>query len=268
MAQIKNILIPTDFSENSRNAVNFAMEYFKDVQANFLLIHANNKSIGGHQATVNTQQQLQAESDNFQQCNLTNKHKFSIIHETISLIEAIRKHLDLKKIDYIVMGTAGLSTSSTNKIGSTTSEVITKIKCPIFVIPGTARFEAIKTIAFPTDYNCTFKNKVSQTLADTLLLYKAAVHVLNVKFINRDLSPDQLDNKSFLKDMLRDNEHYFHTLESRTIENGIQTFTETHHINLITMVAKNLNLIQRLLFNPANSEVSYRIQLPFLVIHE
>ena len=37
---MKNILLPTDFSQNSLNAINYAMELFKDTPCKFYLLNA------------------------------------------------------------------------------------------------------------------------------------------------------------------------------------------------------------------------------------
>ena len=36
---MKNILIPTDFSENSWNAIKYALQFFKKKKCNFYLLH-------------------------------------------------------------------------------------------------------------------------------------------------------------------------------------------------------------------------------------
>jgi hypothetical protein len=36
---MKNILLPTDFSENSWNAISYAIQFFEDIKCNFYLIH-------------------------------------------------------------------------------------------------------------------------------------------------------------------------------------------------------------------------------------
>ena len=41
---MKNILIPTDFSENATNAITYALEYFSGVSVNFYLLHVQLKS--------------------------------------------------------------------------------------------------------------------------------------------------------------------------------------------------------------------------------
>ena len=38
---MKHILIPTDFSENSHNAIQYAVEYFSDVPVRFYILHVS-----------------------------------------------------------------------------------------------------------------------------------------------------------------------------------------------------------------------------------
>src|SRR5690606_18759694 len=108
-------------------------------------------------------------------------HKFYCIHENVSLVEAIRKQVVEKEIDYILMGTKGASNIGNREIGSNTAEVITKVKCPVLVIPERAKFRGIKNVAFPTDYNCIYKNKVVNTLFETLMLHRAHLRIVNTK---------------------------------------------------------------------------------------
>ena len=266
-ATMKNILIPTDFSEDSKNAIKFALEYFKSISVNFYLLHVSQGNIV-ETSVQSPSEQLNSEVEFINNFKSNSEHIFHPIFENLSLVEGIRKHLGEKQIDYIVMGTKGGSTLNPIVIGSNTSEVITKVKCPVLVVPRLAKHKGIHNIAFPTDYNCIFKNKVLSTIHDTIETQNATLHILNVKSINSNLNEDQHNNKTSLKDMLKETDHKFHFLESRTIEKGIQDFVEANDIDMIAMVAKNLNIIQRLLFKPKDLSVNYRIELPFLVIHE
>ena len=42
---MKNILIPTDFSENSWNAIEYALHFFSKSSCNFYLLHVNTADI-------------------------------------------------------------------------------------------------------------------------------------------------------------------------------------------------------------------------------
>src|SRR5690606_18566694 len=195
-------------------------------------------------------------------------HEFFSIHLNNPLIESIRSVVVEKEIDFILMGTKGTSNMENLGIGSNTCEVITKVKCPVLVIPQHAKYTGINNVAFPTDYNCIYKNKVVSNIFETLKLHNAALRILHIKSRQRPLSIHQTDNKNFLQDSLRETPHSFHFLENSHIETEIQNFVETFQIDMIALVAKNLNLIQRLLFNPKDNWVNYPAQIPFLIVHE
>ncbi|MDP2688122.1 MAG: universal stress protein [Aequorivita sp.] len=278
-----NILIPTDFSENSHNALRYAMDYFADIPVNFYILHNSPKNTlikeeepeaaGFFEFPNNTlpvQNPMEMLQEEIKTCNLlakNPKHLFYPLHENVVLVEAIRKHVEENEIDYILMGTKGASKTNRNEIGSNTSEVITKVQCPVFVIPENAVFNKMKNIAFLTDYNCIYRNKVISKLADSLLLQHAALRVLHIRSHNALLTASQTDNKGFLHYFFKETRHSFHFLENKNIETGIQDFVETWEIDMIAIIAKNLNFIQRLLFKPI-IDSTYQSEIPFLVLHE
>jgi len=279
---MKNILIPTDFSENSHNAIKYAIAYFSDVAVNFYILHISNQNsnikaeaqenFSGFSNEMQTVQSAAAMlKEELKTCELLSKnqaHKFISLQENLNLVEAIRKQVTEKEIDYILMGTKGTSKINRSEMGSNTCDVITKVKCPILVIPENAKFHKIKNIAFLTDYNYIYRNKVISTLSETLDLHQSPLRVLHVKSLTTDLTPSQTDNKGFLHYFFKEKKHSFHFVENKELEIGIQDFVETWEISLVSIVAKNLNFIQRLLLRPALKSVSYSANVPFLVLHE
>jgi nucleotide-binding universal stress UspA family protein len=280
-----NILIPTDFSENSHNAIRYALDYFEDIPVNFYILHIslnatmykNEESDGFFRVSENIEN-IQVVQNSFamlkeeiKSCMLLAKnanHHFYPLYENMLLIEAIRKHVEEKEIDYILMSTKGASKSNRNNIGSNTIEVITKVKCPIFVIPENAKFNKIKNISFLTDYNSIYRNKVISKLSEALRLQQAALRVLNIRSQKSLLTVSQTDNKGFLHYFFKETKHSFHFLENKKIETGIQAFVETWEIDMIAIFAKNLNLIEKLLFRRITEPISYQSEVPFLVLHE
>ncbi|WP_026452429.1 universal stress protein [Aequorivita capsosiphonis] len=279
---MKNILIPTDFSENAHNAIRYALDYFADIPVNFYILHVSPKetshteeyegfleSDSDMQTLNNTSSQLKEEINTCRISAVNPNHNFFPIEEESNLVESIRTQIAEYEIDYILMGTKGESKMSGNEMGSNTCEVITKVKCPIMVIPENARFRGIKNIAFVTDYNCIYRNKVISTLSETLELYNTPLRILHVKSLTTGgLTNSQTDNKGFLHYFFKEKKHSFHFIENKSLETGIQDFVETWEISLISIVAKNLNFIERLLLKPAVKAVSYQTYVPFLVIHE
>ncbi len=279
---MKNILIPTDFSENSQNAIRYALDYFVDIPVNLFILHVSipgisqadkiSHAIHGYSKEEDMIQSrsslLEEEIRSFQFLAKNPNHKFYALQESGLLVEAIRKQIIEKEIDVILMGTQGDLSLNEDKGGSKTYDVITKVKCPIMVIPEHARFKGIKNIAFVTDYNCIYRNKLIRVLSEAIELHRSPLRVLNVRPQNSSLTPSQVDNKGFLHYFFRETKHSFHFLENKNMETGFQDFVDTWEINMIAIAAKNLNFIQRLMLRPTSGGCNYHTEVPFLVLHE
>ncbi|MFD2433356.1 universal stress protein [Mesonia maritima] len=168
-----NILLPTDFSQNSWNAISYAVDFFKNIHANFYIIHINNLELEEVVSNGNviekkksntTIQSFQILLQKLQQHETNAKHNFYTSVEDGNFIESIRLHVVEKSINFIVMGTQGNSNFKEATVGSHTTDVITKVKCPILVVPENARYKSVSEIAFPTDFNTGYKTKIVSTL--------------------------------------------------------------------------------------------------------
>jgi len=279
---MKNILIPTDFSENAWNAIEYALQFFSKSSCNFYLLHVNAVSAqvdatiayNSNQnsdyevlvkpAKVRLQEILYQINERFP---VNPKHRFFTISDSNYMIESIRKQVEEKHIDLIVMGTKGESGLKKLPIGSNAGNVITKVKCTTMVVPENAKYVKPKEIAFPTDFSIFCQPKVLQPITDIIEIHKAAVRVLHVNKYGDELSEEQQRNKDYLNDYFGNYQHSFHFLTNKHIEEAVQKFVDNREINLITMLAKNLNYFQKILFYPTVKEISYYKDIPFLVLH-
>lgn len=278
---MKNILLPTDFSENSWNAIKYALQFHKNTASNFYLLHVtviSNYATGEYplipmgslvyqtlleQAKTSLKDLL----EKIKQLPSNPKHKFYTISSYGFFTDAVNNQIDEKNIDLIVMGTKGASGLS-EVIGSNTGDLITKVKCPSLIVPEKAVYRDPKEIAFPTDYNVFYQHKILDTIAELAKMYDSAIRILHIVKKDETLTASQIENKEFLNNFFLDEKHSFHILTNKKIEEGVQCFVESRNIDMIIMVAKNLNLFQRILFKPVVEEISYHIEIPFLVLHE
>jgi len=278
-----NILLPTDFSENAWNAISYAIDFFEPLKCNFYLVHVSriDTFMAGDSSYIPTADQiddlyirpsklklraiLKEISENHKS---NNNHKFYTLTDYGFLLESIRKHIDEKKIDLIVMGTKGASGLKEYIIGSNTGDVITKVNCTTLVVPEDARFSSVKEIAFPTDYNLSYNLETLQPITDILKTVKANLRVLHIHKKDNVLNSDELASKDLLTDYFDEYKPSFHFLTNRKIEDAIQCFVESRNIDFIVMVAKNLNYFQSILFHSKVEKITYHTEIPFLVLHE
>ncbi|MFS4447964.1 universal stress protein [Maribacter sp. 2307UL18-2] len=279
---MNQILIPTDFSKNAWNAIVYGLELFKKSKCTFHLLNINpippysGAGTAIRSAAENfkdyvledSKKELKELLNRIEKLPLNTKHTFvtSAIHDYF--IDAIKRETEEKKIDLIIMGTKGASGLKKVTIGSNTGDVITKVKRPLLAVPEGAVFSNPKEIAFPTDYHISYDVNVLDTLIHVATLNNAIIRILHISKKGEELTESQNKKKDFLDDYLVDVAHSFHSLTGTKLETAVQCFTESRDIDMIAMVAKNLNFFQRILFRPAVEEISYHTEIPFLVLHE
>lgn len=281
---MKNILLPTDFSENSWNAIEYAIKLFETSLCSFYILHVNKPNhittddipyyiptddIVEEVYTLPAKQQLRKILKRISKHFPQNKnHKFYTLTDYNFFIDSIRKHVDNKNIDCIVMGTKGISGFGRHILGTNTGDVITKVKCLTLAIPENAQFVKLKEIAFPTDFLLSYDINILEPISEFLTKYKAAIRIVHITGKKRELNTVQKENKEILKDYFNPYPQSLHYLTNNKIEDALQCFVESRNINMICMVAKNLNYFQQILFHSKAEELSYHTEVPFLVIHE
>jgi len=280
---MKSILLPTDFSKNSWNAIKYALQFFEKSNCHFYLLHVNRLS---NLASVDTSYITTPEAIEEVQTKLAKKqlrdflkriskelphnkdHKFYTITDYNFFIESIRNHVQEKSIDMIVMGTKGSSGLKKFIIGSNTGDVITKVPCTTLVVPENAKYTSIKEIAFPTDLALSYHIQTLEPISEILDEFDSFLRILHINKKKEILNRDQQKYKELLEDYFNGYKHSFHFLTNDKIEDAVQCFVESRDIDMIAMVAKNLNYFQRILFMPTVEEISYHTDVPFLVLHE
>lgn len=281
---MKNILIPTDFSENSWNAVRYGLAFFKDTECDFYLLHVSliyNYTSGespimqltaidviDKTVLIQAKTNLKKLVKKIDQLPPNPKHKFYTLNYYDYFIDAVRSQVDEKNIDLIVMGTKGATGLKKVMIGSNTGDLITMVKCPVLIVPENAEFKNIKEIAFPTDYHLFYPTKILNSILEFIKMHDSSLRILHIAKKNEEFTDFQIENKEFLSNFFTDEKHSFHKITNKKIEDGVQSFVKSRNIDLIIMIAKNLNLFQRILFRPTVEEISYHTDVPFLVLHE
>lgn len=278
---MKHILIPTDFSENAWNALEYAVHFFESEVCSFYILHVgelsnsevNRNSFIFPQRVISPaiKEKLKSLFERIDRLSKNNQHHFIALQEYGNFVDIVRKTVDSKKINLIVMGTKGASGLRTSIVGSNTGDVITKVFCNVLVIPENASFMIPKRIAFPTDYNLYYTYPILKTIAELLRITKANFQVFNVAQPNVLFTRLQEKNKDYLQDYLDEtfpNTHSFLSIKNQDIKSAILKFVDDNQIDMLTMVAKNLNFLQQLLFDTTIERLSFHTTIPLLVLHE
>ncbi|MCM2301594.1 MAG: universal stress protein [Flavobacteriaceae bacterium] len=278
---MKNILLPTDFSENSWNAIQYTLELFKDEVCNFsvfnsyrlpvyttddFMVTSSNEGLEETLHKINDEN-LDKVLDRINHLKKNPKHTFRKVLEYNFFLDAIKEVVIKNGIDLIAMGTKGASGAKEIFIGTNTGDVINKVKVPLIVIPENAKYKPPKEIAFPTDHNIFYDRRSLKLLLKIAELHKSTIRVVYIKVDNAELNHEQKNNKEFVFECLEKVDKSYHTLHNLMLEDALNCFTQSRDIDMIAMVPKNLNFFQKLFFKPKVEEISYHTNIPLLVLN-
>jgi len=276
---MKKILLPTDFSDNSWNAIKYALQLFKDDECIFYLLNTytpilySEDYILANPTLFDLADDIKAVSTNGlkdidnrikQEFNNT-KHSFSLISSFNTLIREIKELHKGNVMDYIVMGTKGATGAKEVLFGSNTVQVFKNAKCPVLAIPDDFDFEKPYDILFPTDYEVDFQKKHIQLIIDITLSHQARINILNVS-LGYDLSEQQKLNKQKLEDYFKNITHFFHSVSNQTIASAITNFQLNVRINLLVMINNKHSFFENLFFKNVINQIGFHLNVPFLVI--
>lgn len=276
---MKNILLPTDFSENSWNAIKYAMQLFKNETCKFYLLNTYTPAIY-HVEYVLVQPAQFGMYDAVRENALRDLDEFKTriekefnnpIHtiETIAvfntLIPEIKEQVEKKNIDYIVMGTKGATGAKEILFGSNTVHVFKNIKCPVMAIPSNFTFEKPHEVLFPTDYEISYKPHHLKPIIDIISLHSTRLNILHVSY-GYDLSEQQEVNKKILENYFKKVAHLFHDVSNQTVEEGITNFQLKARINLLVMINNKHSFFENLFFKSTINQIGFHLNVPLLVI--
>lgn len=278
---MNHLLVPTDFSDNSWKALEYVIRLFQNKPCTFHILHigdlsqsainSNSFIFPSEKISPSLEEKLRSLFKRIKTLPINENHHFVSSQEYGNFIDIIRNTIAEKRIDLIVMGTKGASGIKAAIIGSNTGDVITKVACNVLVIPEKAQIKTPKETVFVTDYNHFYTYPILHTLTDFLQIATSNFHVLSVSNANIDLTVSQEKNKRYLREYLKElftDTHRFHQIINKNTKAAVLHFVEDNQIDMLIMVAKNLNFFQQLLFDTTIEKLSFHTTVPLLVLHE
>lgn len=281
---MKNILIPTDFSDNSCNAIKYAVSMFWDQECTFYLLNTYTPAIAGSRfmAASFEESMLTNSAAKYSQSGLdsllvriTNdfdnkKHQFKTISSFSLLVDEVIESISAYDIDFVVMGTKGATGMEEVFMGSNAVRVIKSVKdCPVLAIPQNFEFQKPTEIAFATDFTRFYTKSELKPLVELANIFDATVRIVHVQYEIRTLSELQLFNLGMLRKYLGEVEHYVHTVsELNSVSKTLEVFSKEMDIHLLAMLNYQHSYMEQLIREPVVKRVAFHTQIPLLVIPE
>ncbi len=276
---MKNILLPTDFSENSKNAVVFALEFFKGNSCNFYFLNVQKTTdfimddvmSGAPGSSVDevilqdNKKQLKEFMVPFQEKYTREAYKFLPFVDFDALTHSIQQLMGSENIDLIVMGTNGATGAKEVLFGSNTLQVIRNIDCPLLVIPENVTFEKMESVLFTVKSCKEMSHEKTKPFKQILELFHPQLHLLKIKEARQETKHNC---DSCLVDSLQEIQFESHTLSGIPTPIAIDAFIQLIPVDLHATFVESETFLERFLFGTNTAQISYGTRVPLLILHK
>ncbi|PZX50938.1 universal stress protein [Algoriphagus chordae] len=264
------IILPIDFSDNSLNALDFAIALAGKRDGEIILVHVIESVFDfASQASVAIEN-LHRDAESLMQKTLE-KHKDSelkfttIIKEGTASISVARIARDMDAT-LIVMGTQGASGILVKLIGSTTINLIKESSVPVLVVPAEANAEEIRKVALALEF-ANHEEKFIDWVIDMSIRWERGLEFVHVQTAS-DYEEDSGIKK--LEDFITS--HHpglpvkIHTFYASTPVEGLDQFLEENENVILVMCHEHKNLWEQVLSRSQTIEMVFHSKVPLLVM--
>jgi nucleotide-binding universal stress UspA family protein len=266
---MKKILVPTDFSANSKNALQYALAIADRFGSQITLLHtvqviqlASMLKSMDEVLIQEAEQEMEALTKDLSDYQITTQINKGEAIETIS------KTAKEGGYDLVVMGTKGASGLKEVFIGSVTGGVMRRTDTPILAIPEGYAPKPIKNIVLALANMTLSSESVIQPLLDLTQKLEAEVKIFHVLKRNQTDYDDFLQTKLWLQNL----PHSTHIENERgSLSSSILSFVNSVDGDMLCMVHRKRGFIGFFehIFNKSVTLTEvFNAELPLLILQD
>lgn len=262
----KRILIPTDFSKNAWNALEYALELYKREQVEFYFLNAYKES------HLENAKELSVKGLDKILYRLGIKtpyhgHNYEVISKNLFPIDAIKKTVDTHDIEMIIMGTKGETDAGSVFYGRYAIDAMEEIQnCPVLAIPKDVTYQDPNEIVFPTSYKTTFKSRELKHLYEISRITNAPIRI--VHFQDAILTETQKQNKLLLEKILDGATVTYHWIKHEELKDGLLGFVSERDSGMIAFINKKHGFFAHMFSSTLVKHLGIYSKVPVLALHD
>lgn len=258
---MKTIIVPVDHSETSIHAATYAIRLFEGRQDVTILLY--------HHFTKASDAAAEEENLLALKVRLGAENIETLAHHGDDFIDDLGKAVRHRRADLVIMGITGRTGLSKLLIGSNTLKFAETKAAPVLIVPEKAEYRDIRNVMFATDLNDSYERTPSGPIKDFLRTFTPQLHIVNVDpqhYVS--LTESYTKEKNAIEAMFSEFKPEFYFMRLFDVDEALSLFAKDKNIDLIIAVQKEHSFFDRM-FKPSHTkELSYKSDVPVLVVHE
>ena len=274
---MKNMLFPTEFSLNSDQAFPYALDIAYLLGADLVIFNSYRLPHSKSNVMTSLLDRMKEDSNNelerLKKEALSNEKyqnlRITITSRSGSFISLIPKVADEFKSDLIVMGTKGANSLKEIFIGTNTLEVIQNTEIPILTVPEEAKNSKVDKIAMAVDLKKIKDPQQLRPLLEMAKICRASIEFVHVMHPDdQDSTQDRFNQIMFLEKFASETPSNIHIITDTDIIEGLSRYIATEKPDMLAMLSRKHTLFDRLFSQSLTNKLSFRSEIPLLVMDE
>lgn len=273
---MKLILVPTDFSAISDNAVKYAADMAMAMGNNLMLLNVYQLPISFSEVplvTISLDEIKKISEGKLtelkQNLETITGGKLKIYTESRlgDVTEEVTKLCKTLEPFAVTMGTRGTTGAGRFFLGSNSVSIISKVSVPIFIIPPGVRFKPMRKIGLATDLRDVVESTPVAKIRAIVQFFNAELHVLNVDYQRRHFSPGTPEETMNLDSLLAGMNPIYDFIENKDISEGLNDFAEKRDLDLLITLPKKHSPLERFFEKSTTRELIHEAHIPLMCVH-
>jgi nucleotide-binding universal stress UspA family protein len=275
---MKTLLVPTDFSETSKNAARYAAHIAKQYQdINIILYNVSDEIAAGSDGSPMADDEhsrrkimeLALESIKIDLSKITQTQITCVAEEGTSLIDSLDRFARHNSVDMIVMGITGSTRLEQIFMGSNTLKMVDRGICPVMIVPPFAQYKGIQDIMITSDFKDVDRTMPVRPIQNVLDLFKANLHVVNVDHEHYvEVTDEYKAERAKLENILAGHNPQFYFIRMYDFMEAVNQFVEDKEIDLIITVPKKHSFLSNIFRSSYTKKLAYHSHVPIIAVHE
>ena len=269
---IRSILAPTDYSENSLKALDYAIYLANELGTELYVLHTFEVpgSSGGHFMNISAlveEERLAELNEVLEELRpkMRDASKLKGLIKEGSAVDTIDHQAKMLKADLIIMGTQGATGLRKILMGSTTAALIDRASIPVLAVPYGVRAYALHHLSFALDAGRLPDTHVLNTALGLGRHFKSIFSVVH-------MTDDPNDTKQTVD--ISAQEHFkqfdisvkYHRIFTEDVTEGLMDFSRREQVNLLCVVKQQKSWLERLFFGSTSNQLAMETEVPLLIL--
>jgi len=276
--KMKTFLVPTDFSETSKNAARYAAHIAKQYpDIHIILYNVSDEISAGSDGTPLADDdhsrkkimELALESVRIDLSRITQSKVTCVAEEGTDLIDSIDRFARHNGVDLIIMGITGSTRLEQLFMGSNTLKMVERGTCPVMIVPPFALYKGIQDIMITSDFKDVERTMPVKPIQGLLELFRANLHVVNVDHEHYvELTEEYKSERAKLEGILQGYNPQFYFIRMYDFMEAVNQFVEDKEIDLIVTVPKRHSFLSGIFRSSYTKKLAYHSHVPIIAVHE